>query len=371
MKLCSWCVAIALLSFVFFGCKPMNAQFGMGSAFFPKADALEEGLVNKYYFHYKAPDSYDTATDIEYQVVQFYKPDELIFRYYDAGFELKKIRRFKFEEKHLRLIEEKDYFLKDTFPFQLSGSPYLEWKTTGGHLFEKSVTQGKIRQTWKRSQQEARDTTVLGRPAKVISGVLEFRSDTTVTRYQFREVYTRGIGLFESVLQQPGGGSKLELVEQMPLQVFQNLADQADKRIGYIHPDSALFGAGSFQPCGDSRQILDYYNGTPDAGYTGGKRALWAAINPQVDPAALRRESGYLTFRFVVNCKGEAGWFVLEQAGLDYRKKVFDQQTIRHLSGIVAGLKAWHPTVFRGKPQDAYCYLTFKLKDGEIVDLLP
>jgi len=371
MKLFFWFAFTTLLSSGFFGCKPADAKLGMGGAYFPKADLLEEGLVNKYYFHFKAPDSYDTATNIEYHHVRLSKPDELIFQYYDAGFELTKRRRFRFNDEHVRLIHEQDYFQKDTFLFDLSDSPYIIWKISSDHQFEKSLTRLNKKQTWKRSQRDVRDTIVLGRQAKIIEGVLEVSVDTGITRYQFTEIFAGGIGFFESIYRQQGGGYRLELVEQIPARVFQDQVAGASKRIGYINPDSVLFGAGKFELCGEFGQILDYYNGTPDAGYTGGKRGLWTAINPQLDPNALRGESGYLTFRFVVNCKGEAGWFVLEQAGLDYRKKEFDGQTIGHLSKIVASLKTWHPTVVRGKAYDAYCYLTFKLKDGEIVDLLP
>lgn len=38
---------------------------------------------------------------------------------------------------------------------------------------------------------------------------------------------------------------------------------------------------------------------------------------------------------------------------------------------ITASLTEWEPAIHRGEPADAYAYLTYKLKDGELVELLP
>jgi len=361
-------VAICLSS-SFYGCQSSSARLGMAEAYFPKAQLLQEGIVNKYYLHYKSADDDEVATNIEYQKLLLTAPDELEINYFDAGYELNKTRRFKFQEDQMALIQEQEYFRADTFKFTLSSSPCLHWK--GGNAeSEKTVTRQNRTQHLKRTQQSIRDTLILNRPAKIIEGTLKSIVDTLVMDYRISEIFVQDMGLFEQVIKWPGGFSRLELVEQIPVQTFQKLRASAEKRIGYIDPEKVLFGAENFQPC-DRDFIIDYYNGDPDAAYTGGKRALWQSILPQLDTTALDSESGYLTFRFIVNCKGEAGWFVLEQTSLDYRKKTFDAATIRHLSDIVTTLKTWQPAMLRGQAFDAYTYLTFKLKDGEIVDLLP
>ena len=88
--------------------------------------------------------------------------------------------------------------------------------------------------------------------------------------------------------------------------------------IGYIDPATAL-GDKEFKTCSD--RIYEYYNFEPYAGYKYGKRALRDSIAKKY--SAIGNESGYLTFRFVVNCKGSAGRYQIIENDLDLKPKKF------------------------------------------------
>lgn len=53
------------------------------------------------------------------------------------------------------------------------------------------------------------------------------------------------------------------------------------------------------------------------------------------------------------------------------QEKQFPKETINHLYKVIAELKTWNPCVINQEPRDAYFYLTFRLKNGVIPDILP
>jgi hypothetical protein len=90
---------------------------------------------------------------------------------------------------------------------------------------------------------------------------------------------------------------------------FQTLRNHNRKRIGYINPSSTMDNGSSFKLCEQEVKIRDYYNSTPEAQFGLGKKEMVNKIMSQIDRNKLFSESGYLTFRFVINCHGQAGRF--------------------------------------------------------------
>ena len=78
-----------------------------------------------------------------------------------------------------------------------------------------------------------------------------------------------------------------------------------------------------------------------------------------------------MTFRFVVNCEGKAGRYMVIQNNLDLEPKVFDEKLTSHLFTITQGLKEWRPVILENEPRDYYMYITYKLLDGKIIEILP
>ena len=127
----------------------------------------------------------------------------------------------------------------------------------------------------------------------------------------------------------------------------------------------------SFNPCDKSNKILDYYNTTPYAAFKEGNFELKQVVQKNLNTELLNKESGYLVFRFVINCEGEAGWFTTEEYDLDFQPKQFNKSLRSHLLDVLIGTGPWQPGILNGNSRDAYAYISFKLKNGEIIEILP
>lgn len=136
--------------------------------------------------------------------------------------------------------------------------------------------------------------------------------------------------------------------------------------IGYIDPDKAL-GSKDFKTCKD--EIYEYYNSEPDGGYKYGKKALRDSVQRKYQASI--SESGYLTFRFVVNCQGKAGRYLVIENDLDFKPKKFNAELVSQFFSITQELKEWRPVVLENESRDYYMYITYKLLDGKIIEILP
>ena len=167
------------------------------------------------------------------------------------------------------------------------------------------------------------------------------------------------------------GKANIELVKQFHWKDFKAMANSAPKRVAYINPAKRIDRNSNFSPCENSNKIHDYYNGTPHAGLRTGKRGWQKLFQQKGNSSNASKESGYLTFRFVINCEGKTGWFTTEEADLDFQPKEFPPELVQHYFDIIEKVDDWRPVVIRQKAADAYAYLTLKLKDGELIDILP
>lgn len=139
--------------------------------------------------------------------------------------------------------------------------------------------------------------------------------------------------------------------------------------IGYIDPATAL-GDRLFKPCYENF-ILQYYNTVPAKGYKFGKKELRKLVLNQFKMIPGNKDSGYLTFRFIVNCKGEAGRYEIFENDLDYQPSRFDPELTDQLFKITQLLKEWTPIFIEEEPHDYYMYLTYRFKNGELLEILP
>ncbi|GJM31486.1 MAG: hypothetical protein DHS20C18_04870 [Saprospiraceae bacterium] len=351
-------------------CSPLKSNLGGSGQFLPAFPLLQSGIVHKYYLHFDGIDSQEPASTIEYRSYTITATREVLQQHYDPAFQQTRSRLFALEENKLFLRSEQQYFKNDTIRYDIT-QPVFLFLGQESPSFQK--TNGAT--TWTRTQTSTRDTLLPEGKALIVDGVLVTQKsvdgDTLQTESAFREVYVAGMGLFEATLVSAEGTTTIELVEQMPMHQFMELANHDIKRVGFIDPSDGILPGGNFKLCDSPDDIVDYYNGDPDAGFKGGKYALWKELQPQIDTTLLAEESGYLTIRFVINCTGKTGWFVTEMADLDYNEKVFPPALVQHLGQLLADLDAFQPTIVRGRARDAYAYLTFKLDHGSIIDLLP
>ena len=83
--------------------------------------------------------------------------------------------------------------------------------------------------------------------------------------------------------------------------------------------------------------------------------------------------SGYLTFRFVVDCAGyrQPKTEVL-QTDATYRKIHFRQDLVNELYGFLKTLTSWRmATLPNGASTNYFTYLTFKIRNGKVVAVIP
>ena len=137
--------------------------------------------------------------------------------------------------------------------------------------------------------------------------------------------------------------------------------------VGYIEPETALFGR-DFEVC-DENRIAQYYN--PErASYSEGKNGLRKYILSNYKNKGYV-DSGYLNIRFVINCRGEAGRYVIHENNLDLEPTEFDNDIVDQIFNLTRQLKKWNPVHHRGRKWDSYMYISYRIENGEIVEILP
>ena len=84
-----------------------------------------------------------------------------------------------------------------------------------------------------------------------------------------------------------------------------------------------------------------------------------------------KNSNGYITIRFIVNCEGKPGMFRVQQMNENYKEIAFDKTLTDQLLEFTKSLKDWMPKEYLGIKINYYQYLTFKIKDGKISEILP
>jgi len=135
----------------------------------------------------------------------------------------------------------------------------------------------------------------------------------------------------------------------------------------YIDPAKALRSEG-FEVC-DENYILQYYN--PErATYSKGKNGLRNFILSNYKNKNYT-DSGYLNIRFVINCKGEAGRYVIHENDLNLEPKTFTKDLKNQLFELTTQLKKWNPNFTRDLERDSYMYISYRIENGNITEILP
>ncbi|SFN52029.1 hypothetical protein SAMN04487989_101973 [Bizionia echini] len=137
--------------------------------------------------------------------------------------------------------------------------------------------------------------------------------------------------------------------------------------VEYINPETALLSEG-FDVCNEN-YILQYYN--PErATYSKGKNGLRQFILSNYKNKGYS-DSGYLNIRFIINCKGEAGRYVIHENDLDLQPKTFNTDLVNQLFQLTTELKTWNPNYVHDAYRDSYMYLSYRIENGEITEIIP
>ncbi len=142
--------------------------------------------------------------------------------------------------------------------------------------------------------------------------------------------------------------------------------DRYTQRIAYIDSDTTILSK-NFKTCGE--YIFDYYN--PErARYSDGKNGLRKFIVNNFNTKNYT-DSGYLNIRFVINCEGETGRYVVYENDLNLVPKKFDPQLTKELLKLTLSLKKWNPNIINGNKVDSYMYISYRIEDGKITEIIP
>ena len=143
--------------------------------------------------------------------------------------------------------------------------------------------------------------------------------------------------------------------------------EKLDHSVEYIDPAKASYNT-DFLVC-DEHQIYNYYN-PEKATYSKGKNKLREFIMNNYDKKSYT-DSGYLNIHFVINCNGETGRYKVYENDLNLEPYSFHPDLKTQLLELTKKLGRWNPNVIRGQKKDAYMYISYKLKNGEIIEILP
>ncbi len=123
----------------------------------------------------------------------------------------------------------------------------------------------------------------------------------------------------------------------------------------------------NFIICNKNR-ISQYYSvGTS---YRNGRKGLRKEIYAFLGNRKLSfRKSGYVSFRFIINCNEEIGMIRIKMVDKDLKETVFDSKSIKTLENSIKRLNNWISGSWKEENVDSYYQIIFKITDGEIKDI--
>lgn len=151
----------------------------------------------------------------------------------------------------------------------------------------------------------------------------------------------------------------------------QEFANKTDYplQVGDIHFDPKIDDP-NFTLC-DQNNVWQYYNFAKGLQYNGEKAKIIEHFIDRLKVKEHEVESGFLTIRFIVNCKGQTGRYRLQGMDKDYQAKVFNEYLTSQLVKLTKQLDGWIVGQYQGKTYDYYQYLTFKIEKGKLVEIMP
>ncbi len=140
------------------------------------------------------------------------------------------------------------------------------------------------------------------------------------------------------------------------------------ENVGEI-PFDSLQDDPAFVVC-NPRQVLEYYN--TRSFYKDHKKQIVKYLLDNFHPQeSFQDQNGYLTIKFIINCKGNTGRFRLFEIDSRYQPIHFNAALSRQLLDLVKQVSGWQPAVYKQKVYDSYQYITFRIRNGKIISISP
>ena len=139
--------------------------------------------------------------------------------------------------------------------------------------------------------------------------------------------------------------------------------------IGYINPEEALLNS-EYVLC-DKENIKLTYNGASPYAFNGTKKKFRDSILSKYNHQVYT-DSGYISFRFLVNCKGEAGWFEISEMNLDLKEVNLEDKMVSELLELTSNSENWNQLGSnKGGFIDYYMYILYRIENGKVTEILP
>lgn len=112
-----------------------------------------------------------------------------------------------------------------------------------------------------------------------------------------------------------------------------------------------------------------YYKGTF---YKGGIYQINKLFKQYYSPPKNNHESGLIKVEFIVNCEGKPGEFSILELDENYKVRPFSSAISEQLLSFTKTLTEWNAGQNQnGEKIDTYRFLTFKIRNGEVVEIFP
>jgi hypothetical protein len=126
----------------------------------------------------------------------------------------------------------------------------------------------------------------------------------------------------------------------------------------------------AFKIC-DYEALHQYYNFGKGLHYKGEKISINEHFKTKLKTKEQQGESGFLTIRFVVNCEGQTGRYRIQGMDNEYNPKNFSDELAAQLLNVTKQLDGWLAGEYEGRRFDYYQYLTFKIENGHLIEIMP
>jgi hypothetical protein len=138
--------------------------------------------------------------------------------------------------------------------------------------------------------------------------------------------------------------------------------------VGYIDQDKALLN-NKYELCNESR-IYHTYSSAGFKAYSGTKKQFREAVNSEFNTNNYT-DSGYLNFRFLVNCEGNPGWFEIIQMNLDLEESSLNQEMVNELFKFTANPNHWNSITYDEIAHNYYMYISYRIENGKVTEIIP
>jgi len=138
--------------------------------------------------------------------------------------------------------------------------------------------------------------------------------------------------------------------------------------VGYIDQEKALLNNGVL--C-DKENIKLTHHGPALLAFEGNKKRFKNFILSKYRHQ-LYKDSGYISFRFLVNCKGEAGWFTISEMNLNLEKTDLNDDMVNELLSLTSKKENWNILSYNDNVAiDYYMYIIYRIENGKVTEILP